>query len=69
MANPRFVSVNLTPAARDALRLLTAQITVDLGRRISMGDAVTVLSNIAKRHQEEITEEARRVMGLEGNEK
>lgn len=65
MANPRFVSVNLTPAARDALRLLTAQLTVDLGRRVSMGDAVMVLHAVAMQHPKEITEAARRLFARE----
>lgn len=62
MANPRFVSVNLTPAARDALRLLTARLTVDLNRRVSMGDAVLVLHAVAEQHPEEMKEAARRLL-------
>lgn len=67
MANPRFVSVNLTPAARDALRLLTARLTVDLNRRVSMGDAVMTLHAVAQQHPEEITEAARRLLTPEGD--
>ena len=66
MANPRFVSVNLTPAARDALRLLTARLTVDLGRRISMGDAVMALHVVAQRHPDEIAEAARQYLEQNG---
>ena len=65
MANPKFVSVNLTPAARDALRLLTAQLTVELGRRVSMGDAVSILHTVAQKHPKEIRSEARRLFSSE----
>ena len=44
MAQPRhtaFVSVSLTPEARDALRRLTIAASAATGRRMSMSEAIT----------------------------
>lgn len=68
MAATRFVSVNLTPAARDLLRLASVHISVEVGRKVSMADALLILNAVAQRHPEEIREEARRLLTREDTE-
>lgn len=58
MAATRFVSVNLTPAARDRLRLASLRISMDVGRKVSMADALVILADVAEAHPEEIRERA-----------
>lgn len=49
-----FVSVNLTEAARDALRRATLDLTTPARRRLSMSDALTAALRVATRHPEEL---------------
>ncbi|MFE0778797.1 hypothetical protein [Streptomyces sp. NPDC058861] len=60
VAVTKFVAVNVTPEARDILRLMAVNVSAAAGRRVSMSDALAVIDAVAKRHPEEITEEARR---------
>lgn len=65
MAATRFVSVNLTPAARDKLRLASVHISMGVGRKISMADALLILDAVAQKHPEEIAQEARLLLDPE----
>lgn len=49
-----FVSVNLTPSARDELRHATLDLTTPTGRRLSMSDVLIEAIRVAMRHQEEL---------------
>jgi hypothetical protein len=49
-----FVSVNLTPDARDELRRATLDLTTPTGRRLSMSDVLIGVIRIAMRHREEL---------------
>ena len=40
----KFVSISITPAARNALRQLTLTLSVNAGRRLSMSDAIIALA-------------------------
>lgn len=66
MAPTKFVAVNLTPAARDRLRLMAVNVSAVVGRRVSMSDALLVVDEIAKAHPEEIAEVGRRLLDQEG---
>jgi len=52
-----FVSVNLTPDARDELRRATLDLTTPVGRRLSMSDALAAVIRVAMRHREELITE------------
>ncbi|MDX2683689.1 hypothetical protein [Streptomyces soliscabiei] len=58
MAATRFVSVNLTPAARDRLRVASLRISMEAGRKVSMADALLILADVAETHPDEIRERA-----------
>ncbi|MGH7733386.1 MAG: hypothetical protein ACREOE_06710 [Gemmatimonadales bacterium] len=62
MAATRFVSVNLTPAARDRLRMASLRISMEVGRKVSMADALLILDAVASAHPEEIKERAAAVL-------
>jgi hypothetical protein len=64
MAATKFVSVNLTPQARDALRVEALRISLEAGRKVSMADALLILAAVARNHPEEVTTEARRAAGI-----
>ncbi|MFF2612298.1 hypothetical protein [Kitasatospora sp. NPDC058046] len=48
-----FVSAALTPAARDALRRATVDLTSPAGLRLSMSDVLLAVLAVAGAHQEE----------------
>jgi len=50
-----FVSVHLTPAARDELRAAALALTSPVGRRVSMSDVVLAAVHIAREHEREWT--------------
>lgn len=54
MARTRFVSVNLTVPARDALQRAAVQYVVIAGRRLSMSDALLAALRVAERHTAEL---------------
>ncbi len=58
MATTKFVAVNVTPEARDILRLLAVQVSAQVGRRVSMSDALIVANAIAGAHTDEIAARA-----------
>lgn len=49
-----FVSVNLTPDARDGLRQATLDLTTPVGRRLSMSDVLIAIIRVAMRHRDEL---------------
>lgn len=49
-----FVSVNLTPDARETLRQATLDFSATAGRRLSMADVVTHAIRVARQHPDEI---------------
>ena len=49
-----FVSVNLTPDARDELRRATLDLTTPVGRRLSMSDVLIGAIRVAMRHRDEL---------------
>lgn len=61
-----FVSVNLTPEARDRLRVASLKISLALERKVSMADALLILNEVAQQHQDEITATALRLLDGEG---
>lgn len=50
----KFVAVNVTPEARDLLRLMAVTVSAAAGRRVSMSDALAVVDAIAKAHADEL---------------
>lgn len=54
-----YVSVSLTPEARDALRALTLELVGPLRRRLSMSEVLLVALELAGRHREELIEALR----------
>ena len=52
-----FVSVNLTPDARDELRRATLELTTPVGRRLSMSDVLIGVIRVAMRHRDEVVPE------------
>jgi hypothetical protein len=64
VATTKFVAVNLTPTARDTLRMESLRISMEAGRKVSMADALLILAAVARNHPEEVTAEARRAAGL-----
>lgn len=61
-ARKPFVTVQFTPETRDALRKVSLELSLALGRRVSMPDAFSILNAVAQNHPEEITEAARRLL-------
>lgn len=49
-----FVSVNLTPKARDELRRAVLDLTTPVGRRLSMSDVLIQAVRVAMKHQPEL---------------
>ena len=49
-----FVSVHLAPAARDVLRQAALELSVPIGRRLSMSDVLIKAVRIAMRHRDEL---------------
>jgi len=49
-----FVSINLTPDARDELRRATLELITPVGRRLSMSDALIGIIRVAMRHRDEL---------------
>lgn len=49
-----FVSVHLTPEARDELRQATLDLTSPVGRRLSMSAVLVQATRVALRHREEL---------------
>jgi hypothetical protein len=49
-----FVSVNLTPDARDELRRATLELTTPAGRRLSMSDVLIEAIRVSMRHRGEL---------------
>lgn len=68
MAGTRFVSVNLTPAARDRLRVASLRISMEIGRKVSMADALVILADVAEAHPDEIRERAAAFLAASGEE-
>lgn len=53
-ATTRYVSANLTPDAANALRALTATMTVEKGRRVTTSDLVTALVELGNEQRGEL---------------
>lgn len=49
----KFVAVNLTPAARDALRHAAVIVSAELGERVSMSDALLIIKTVADQHRDQ----------------
>ena len=62
VATTKFVAVNVTPDARDDLRRAALIVSAQLGKRVSMADAVRVLMALADQHVDEIAATARQVL-------
>lgn len=48
-----FVSINITPDTRDALRAATLELTAPAGRRVSMSDVLAAALRVAQQHEQE----------------
>jgi predicted nucleic acid-binding protein len=57
VAPQKFVSLNLTPEARDALRTATLRVSYESGRRVSLSDALIASLAVSERHGTEVTNE------------
>ncbi len=64
----KFVAVNLTPAARDALRLAAVVVSAELGERVSMSDALLTMKAVVDQHRGELKEAAEAIVNREGSE-
>lgn len=56
---PSYVTVSLTPAARDALRTLTLELVTPTGRRLPMSEVLAALVEVGRRHQAELLDALR----------
>lgn len=63
----KFVAVNVTPEARDILRLMAVTVSAAAGRRVSMSDALAVIDSVARRHPEEMAVAAREFIERESS--
>lgn len=54
VATTKFVAVNVTPEAREVLRLMAVTVSAAVGRRVSMSDALRVIDAVARDHAPEI---------------
>jgi hypothetical protein len=50
---PGYVTLNVTPEARDAVRALSFALTGSAGRRISLSEAVLVACGVAEQHADD----------------
>jgi hypothetical protein len=55
MPPTQYVTVQVTPEARESLRRWQLQASALIGRRLSMGDAVRVAIAVAERHTDEVS--------------
>jgi hypothetical protein len=55
-----YVSTNLTPTARDALRRLTLNLSAELGERLSMSLVLVAALDVAGNHPAELSEAVRK---------
>lgn len=51
-----YISVGLTPQARDALRDMTLELTTPVGRRMTMSEVLIASLELAGRHRGELIE-------------
>lgn len=56
---PRYVSMQLEPAARDALRSAKIAVTTPLGREVTLSEALVAACQVALAHPEEFAEALR----------
>jgi len=68
VATTKFTAVNVTPDARDALRLLAVTVSAKAGRRVSMSAALLVVADMANAHPELIAESAARLLSPDPEE-
>ena len=54
-----YISVGLTPAARDALRDLTTELVSPVGRRLTMSEVLIAAVELARLHRAELLETLR----------
>jgi hypothetical protein len=64
----KFTAVNVTPAARDSLRLAAVTVSAAVGRRVSMSDALLVIAALASAHPDEMRTCADRVLNTDPGE-
>lgn len=67
VATTKFVAVNVTPEAREVLRLMAVTVSAAVGRRVSMSDALRVIDAVAKDHQDEIRVKAAAILDTTPN--
>lgn len=56
MANTKFVSLNITPAAREAVRRMAVLVTAETERRVTHSDALLIAEALMRTHRTEIKE-------------
>lgn len=64
----KFTAVNLTTEGRDALRHAAVVVSAELGRRVSMSDALMVIKAVADRHKDEFADIAAEVLATDETE-
>ena len=50
----KYISVGLTPTARDTLRDLTLDLTTPVARRVTMSEVLLALATVGARHRDEV---------------
>lgn len=50
----KFVSVNMTPPARDAVQRMAVLVSAQVTRRVPMSPALTAALQVAERHMDEV---------------
>jgi len=53
----KFVSVNMTPPARDAVQRMAVLVSAQVGRRTPMSPALLAALEVAERHMDEVAEQ------------
>ena len=58
-----YVTVNVTPEARELLRLAAVELTSPAGRRVSMSEALIAAVHVGQNHPQEFVGEVTRAVG------
>jgi hypothetical protein len=67
MATAKFVSLNITPDAREAVRRMAVIVTAETEQRCTHSDALVIAESVLRAHRNEIAATAAR-LGLTGEE-
>lgn len=68
MAAAKFVSLNITPAAREAVRRMAVVVTAETEQRVTHSDALLIAESVLRAHRGEIVAAAAALTGEEQTE-